>query len=499
VATEDRAEIFVQPNVAAEMKRIVIIGGGICGLTVAHRLKELARNTPKQFEVTLLEASPRLGGIIHTRFVDEFLLELGPDSFISEKPEALNLAKRLGLEAELLETNRIHRRSFVVNRGRLRPVPEGFYLLAPSRLLPFLRTDIFSWTGKARMLMDLLLPRGINNDDDEALASFVRRRLGQEALERMAQPMVGGIFTADPETLSLRASFPRFLEMERKHRSLIRALKQETVNGNMNATSSGARYGLFLSFAKGMQTLVDRISAELPRSAVQLESRVTQLAYDHGTNQWSIGLANESLQADALCLALPAPASAALLRSVDPRLAAELDGIPYASTATINLAYRRSDVAHPLDGFGFVVPAIEKRSLIACTFSSVKFADRAPSGQVLLRAFVGGALQPDTFALDEDEMVQRVERDLRDLLGTRGSARFAEVCKWPSSMPQYLLGHLDRLERIGARLTQTPKLWLAGNAYRGAGIPDCVRSGEHTAAKMLTSLNSSPSISPSVG
>jgi len=184
---------------------------------------------------------------------------------------------------------------------------------------------------------------------------------------------------------------------------------------------------------------------------------------------------------------------------VDPRLAAELDGIPYASTATINLAYRRSDVAHPLDGFGFVVPAIEKRSLIACTFSSVKFADRAPSGHVLLRAFVGGALQPDTFALDEDEMVQRVERDLRDLLGTRGSARFAEVCKWPSSMPQYLLGHLDRLERISARLAQIPKLWLAGNAYRGAGIPDCVRSGEHTAAKMLTSLNSSPSISLSVG
>lgn len=479
------------------MKQIVIIGGGISGLAAAYRLKELSGNASPSFETTLLEASPKLGGIIQSDFREGFLLELGPDSFISDKPEALNLAMRLGLAEHLIETNPAYRRSFVVSGGRLRPVPEGFYLLAPSRLRPFITSDIFSWKGKGRMLMDLLLPRGFTGCQDESLASFVRRRLGQEALERMAQPMVGGIFTADPENLSLRASFPRFIEMEREHRSLIMALRRQSgeghVNGSRYAEPRGARYSLFVSFDQGMQTFVDRLAAQLTNTVVRLESPVKQLTLEPGSKQWSVTLAsNERLLADALCLALPAPAAGALLKGTDAKLAAELADLRYESTATVNLAYRRTDIAHPLDGFGFVVPAIEKRSLIACTFSSVKFAGRAPSGYVLLRAFVGGALQPNMFSLDSEEMVKRVENDLRELLGVRKSALFAEVTKWERSMPQYQIGHLNRLERINARLNECPNLWLAGNGYSGVGIPDCVRSGEIAAAAMLTSFNVLP-------
>src|SRR5688500_8950674 len=217
-------------------KRVVIVGGGISGLAAAHRLLELGLD---KSQITLIEASARLGGTIHTEFRDGFLLERGPDSFISEKPQAVALAKRLGLESRLIETNEQHRRSFIVRNGRLRPVPEGFQLLAPSRMWPFITSDIFSLAGKARMAADLFLPRkSTNGTTDESLASFVRRRLGVEALERMAQPMVGGIYTADPETLSLRATLPRFLDMEQEHRSLILAMLRK---GRAQTGTSGAR------------------------------------------------------------------------------------------------------------------------------------------------------------------------------------------------------------------------------------------------------------------
>lgn len=464
------------------MKRIIIIGGGITGLAAAHRLIELSKGTAGEFEVTVLEASSRLGGTIQTEHHDEFLLEHGPDSFISEKPEALELVKRLGLEPQLIETNKKHRRSFIVRKGKLRPVPEGFQLLGPSRLWPFVTSDIFSWTGKARMALDLLLPRGNTNQNiDESLAQFVRRRLGREALERMAQPMVAGIYTADPERLSLRATMPRFLEMERRHRSVILGMLKRAGTQNKAETNgtSGARYSLFLSFERGMQTLVDELSSRLPRASLQLNATVTSLRLDRSSAGWLVNTASGvSIRADAVCLAIPTLAAAVLLQETDSKLSEELKSISYASTTTINIAYRRRDVPHLLEGFGFVVPFIEKRSLIACTFSSIKFPGRAPNGSVLLRAFVGGALQPDMFALDEIQMLRRVQADLRDLLGIEKAPLFSEVKRWPESMPQYEIGHLDRVQRIEERLIQFPTLKLAGNAYRGVGIPDCIRSGE---------------------
>jgi oxygen-dependent protoporphyrinogen oxidase len=487
-------------------RRLVVIGGGISGLAAAHRLtRRAASHDDATPEVLLLEASARPGGTIRTHHRDGFLLEGGPDAFISEKPEALELARQIGLESHLLETNEAHRRSFIVRGGRLRPVPKGFHLLAPSQFRPFITTDIFSWAGKARMALDLFLPRraGINEDDDESLAQFVRRRFGREALERMAQPMVGGIYTADPEQLSLRATMPRFLDMERQHRSIIRAMWKARRRASTEQTrgTSGARYSLFLSFDRGMQLLTDRLAAQLPIETIRLGTRVEALAFDSQTRQWKLRVSadetgngtqasggGEIITADGVCLALPAHAAAKLLRGVDAELAGELEAIAYASTATVNLAFRRADIPHPLDGFGFVVPFIERRSVIACSFSSVKFAQRAPEGMALLRAFVGGALQPEMYALDEDAMIAAVRADLRALLGIERPPLFALVEKWPRSMAQYHLGHLARVARIRAQLQRFPTLQLAGNAYGGAGIPDCIRHGHAAATQMLNEL-----------
>jgi oxygen-dependent protoporphyrinogen oxidase len=470
--------------------KVVVIGGGISGLAAAHRLIERGSQSKSAPEVLLLEAGSRLGGVIRTERREGFLIEGGPDSFISEKPEAVELAQRIGLASRLIETNPAHRRSFIVRGGRLHAVPEGFQLLAPSRLWPFVTSSIFSWTGKARMALDLILPRRAhpNGSDDESLAQFVRRRLGREALERMAQPMVGGIYTADPESLSLRATMPRFLEMERQDRSLIRAMWKQRRRARASEAkgTSGARYSLFLSFAEGMQALVDGINQRLSGVSIRLNTKAESLAFDAATGRWQIFTsAEEMIQAEAVCLALPAYASAHLLRETSAQLARELEAIPYASTATVNLAYKRSDITHALDGFGFVVPLVERRSILACTFSSVKFTGRAPDNHVLLRAFVGGALQPEMFELGEEAMIEAVCRDLRQLLGSRKPPLFAQVERWPHSMAQYHLGHIERIGRIRQLTSAFPSLKLAGNAFNGAGIPDCIRSGETAADEIL--------------
>ncbi|MEK6283176.1 MAG: protoporphyrinogen oxidase [Acidobacteriota bacterium] len=483
------------------MKHIVVIGGGISGLAAAHRILERNQELGPELNVTLLEADPRVGGTVQTEKRDGFLLERGPDSFISEKPEALNLAKRLGLETHLIQTNPSHRRAFIARNAQLLPVPDGFHLLAPGRLLPFLSSDIFSWRGKARIAMDLLLPRRRDNGDaDESLAQFVRRRLGREALARMAQPMVGGIYTADPETLSLRATMPRFLEMERQHRSLILALRQRGpahLTYHPDTGTSGARYSLFLAFDQGMQLLTDTLAGKISalsnaspgQGPIRLNTRVESLAFSRENSEgakWRVRTsANETLFADAVCLALPAHAGARLMRDVDAPLASELEGIPYASSATINLAYKRSDIPHLLDGFGFVVPFIENRTIMACTFSSVKFSGRAPKDCALMRVFVGGALQPGMLELTEAELISRVESDLRDLIGVESAPIFSEISRWENSMPQYCLGHIERVQRIRDRSALLQGFALAGNAYIGPGIPDCIRSGEEAADALI--------------
>ncbi len=463
--------------------RLVVIGGGIAGLSAAHRAVEHARERGQGIALTLLEAGDRLGGIVQTERRDGFLVESGPDSFISEKPWALALCRRIGLEDRLVRTDDRFRTAFVAFGGRLHPLPDGFQLLAPTRLASLLRSSLFSWGGKLRMAMDLVLPRGGNSD--ESLGAFVRRRLGREALERVAQPLIGGIYTADPDSLSLAATMPRFLEMEREHRSVILALRRAARRAPAPAAeASGARWSLFVTFEDGMEELVLALARRLPPGAVRLKEPVTAL--ERRGAGWRVATAaGTTVDADGVILATEAYQAARLLRHADPALGHLLEDIPYASSATVTLAYRRDAIRHPLDGFGFVVPQVERRPVIAGTFSSVKYPGRAPEGHVLLRVFVGGALNEAAAAADDAALVAAARGELATLLGAAGEPLFTRVSRYVKAMPQYQVGHLARVEAIEAAARRLPALALAGGAYRGVGIADCVHSGEEAAERLL--------------
>ncbi len=469
-------------------RRVAVVGGGITGLAAAHRLTELAQESGTPIDVHLYEARDQLGGSIATTFRDGFLMEGGPDSFITQKPWALQLAKRLGIDDQLIPTNPNFRRTLVVRDGVMHAVPEGFLLLAPTRILPFVTSKLFSWPGKMRMGLDLILPRrdhGANGD--ESLASFVTRRFGREALDRVAQPLVSGIYTADPEYLSLRATMPRFLEMEQKHGSLILAMRANQKLASKSARSdSGARYSMFVSFRRGMQTLIDTLASRLPAGSMHTSTPITGIEREAGRYHVTMPAGRETF--DAVLLASPAYASGAMVQSIDPILAEDLHRITYADSATMSLAFRSDQVPVSLDGFGFVVPAIERRSLIAVTFSSVKFEGRAPDGRVLMRAFLGGAMHPEVYSWDDARIEEAVLADLRDLLGVQGRPLFTHLSRWPRSMPQYPVGHLDHVARIREQLASYPGLDVAGNAFGGVGIPDCVHAGESAAERIVEDL-----------
>jgi oxygen-dependent protoporphyrinogen oxidase len=462
---------------------VAVVGGGITGLAAAHRTTELARERGIDVDLKVIEAGSRLGGTIATERVDGFLVEAGPDSFLSEKPWALALCRRLGMESRLIRTDDRFRKVFVWFRGRLHPLPDGFQLLAPTRLLPFATSSLFSWPGKLRMAMDVFLPRG--GGDDESLGAFVRRRLGREALERVAQPLVAGIYTADPEDLSLAATMPRFLETERRDRSIILGLRRALKRAPPLPGTSGARWSLFVTPADGMEALVRALAERLPDSSVVLRQRVA--AVERTGPRWRLATAEGArFDADRVIVAGESHGAARLLRYVDPTLATLLGEIEYAGAATVSLGYRRADVPHPLDGFGFVVPRTEGKSILAGTFSSVKYPGRAPEGHVLLRCFLGGALDARVLTEDDAELRHRARMELREALGITAEPVLSRIARWPASMPQYRVGHLARVETVERRALALPGLHLAGGAYRGVGIADCVRSAEAAAEAALT-------------
>jgi oxygen-dependent protoporphyrinogen oxidase len=466
--------------------RVIIIGGGITGLAAAHRLVELSREAKRPLDIRLLEASARVGGVIETHWRDGFLLESGPDSFITDKPWALDLCQRLGIDDQLIGITPENRRGFIVRGNRLHEVPEGFYLLAPSRILPFLKSPIVSWRGKLRMGMDLLLPKRADGRE-ESLAEFVTRRLGREALERVAQPMVGGIYTADPRKLSVQATMPRFLEMEAQHRSLILAMMRSRKHSGAQS-ASGPRYGLFASFKRGMQTLTDALVARLPKDTVRLGEQVVALEEAGAPSgaQWRVYTrTGKTHEADAVCVTLPSYEIARLLERIAPQLSFELREIPYSSVATLNLGYRRDDVPHPLNGSGFVVPAIEKRAILACTFCSSKYEGRAAPGGVLLRAFIGGAMFPEQLQKDDDAIIAAARDDLKRLLGVTAAPWIVELNRHPFSMTQYHVGHLARLERIQQLAQTLPHFYLTTSSVEGVGIPGCIHRGEQVAEKIF--------------
>ena len=469
--------------------RVVVIGGGLSGLAAAHRIHERARMFRRPVELTVLEAKDRLGGVLWTDREAGFTLEGGPDSFITNKPWGIDLCHRLGLTSQLVETDASHRRSFVVKSGRLVPVPEGFVLMAPHRLGPILTTPILSWRGKLRFLMDLVIPRR-DEDGEESLAAFVRRRLGREALDRLVQPLVAGIYTADPNDLSLKATLPQFLAMEREHGSLIRAGWRESRRRGgrgPRAASIGARVRHVRDarrrYGHASQGPGRGRSPTGPCTPAPPCARITR---NEPVSPWLVELLDgPPLEADAVIIATEAHAAARFLDSQDPLLAFQLRAIPYASSLIVNVAYRRDQISHPLDGFGVVVPAIEGRSILAVSFLSVKFPNRAPLGSVLLRVFIGGATHPEQFDLDDRRSPNWFARELGSLIGASGEPLFTRIGRHPRSMPQYNLGHLDRVATIRRHLAKYSRLYLAGVAYDGVGIPDCIHAAEMTADSVL--------------
>jgi protoporphyrinogen/coproporphyrinogen III oxidase len=467
--------------------RVVVIGAGLTGLTAAYRLCSSTKARPRPIEVMLLESRERVGGAIWTERVDDFILEGGADSFITNKPEALELCHELGLSGQLIGTDHRNRRSFVLRKGRLLPVPDGFVLMAPRRVTPLLTSSILSWRGKCRVLLEVMIPRR-RDEVDESLASFVRRRLGREAFERLVQPLVAGIYTADPNDLSLRATLPQFVEMEARYGGLIRGAWAQGKLGESERSASGARYGLFASLADGMDTLPRTLAASLPPGVLRKESPVRRVS--RAGAGWDVELLDGStISARAVILAVEARAAARLIDGEDPELAVLLRSIQYASSAIVQVGYRREQVAHPLDGFGAVIPAIERRDLLAVSFTSVKFPSRSPEGTALFRCFYGGATRPDLFERDDDELSSLARRELGELLGASGVPLISKVDRHPLAMPQYTLGHIERVAKIRKREALLRGLTLAGNAFEGVGIPDCIRSGTRAAEQILSALD----------
>lgn len=468
-------------------RRVAILGGGITGLAAAHRLQELDPNAP----FTLFEAADRWGGVLNTERLDGFLIEHSADNFITDQPWALDLCRRLGMADQLQSTNEVGRRAFVVRGGKLLPVPQGFLLMAPREIGPIVTTRILSPLGKLRMAVEPFIPTR-RSGDDESLGSFVRRRLGREAFDRLVQPLISGIYTADPERLSMLAALPRFVQMERTHGSLIRGMRHRPATGAAPTagSDSGARYSQFVAPREGMSSLVGALAARLPPTAVRLGTRVDRLRPD-ANGRWrvrsegSTGAQEEMF--DAVCVALPAPQAAEALGDVDDELTNPLAKIVYAGCVVAVVAARRTDLKRLPDGFGVVVPEIERRRALSISFSSQKYSGRAPDDWALIRVFLGGACHPEVDGWSDDEVTRVVRTELEELVGLTGPLRTLRILRWRGKMPQYHVGHVERVQQIRAALRRWPTLALAGNAYDGVGVPVCIRSGELAAERLARS------------
>lgn len=478
----------------ADAKHVVVVGGGVTGLTAAYRLQ---RAQP-DWRVTLLEAGERLGGNIVTVRENGFVIDGGPDSFVSTKPAALKLSKELGLEAELISTRPESRGVFLVHGGRLEAMPAGMALGVPTRPGPLLRSNLLGWRSKLRLFAEPFMPAG-EGDGDESVFDFLERRLGAVAAEQLAGPLLGGIYAGDIRRLSMRATFPQLIELERRHRSLVVGTLAMRAAGKRRgepaprsplrralellAASGGEAASPFVSFREGMMTLIDALADALPPGSVRTGSAVLGLRQAQG--RWRVELAGEQLAADAVVLACPARVAAEIL--ADSAARAELASIEYLSTATVFYALKRADVAHDLRGVGFVVPPGEGK-ILAGTFISSKWPHRAPDGKVLLRAFFGGVRGGAELPEQTDAGLAATGlSELRRLMGHLGEPEWTRVFRYHHKNPQPNLGHLARVERLQAGLP--PGLELAGAAYEGVGIPDCVSQAEGAAARIVQQLS----------
>ncbi len=465
------------------MKRIAIIGGGISGLSAAFTLEQ-ARRGGASLEYVVYESSPRLGGVLVTEHVDRCLVEAGPDSFISEKPWAADLCRKLGLGDQLIGSNDADRKTYILVNGRLIEMPDGLMFMVPTKILPAVTSPLFSTRTKIRMAQEWFHPPHKANGD-ETVAALVERHYGTEMVERLADPLLSGVYGGESAQLSVRAVLPRFAEMEASYGSLGRAML--AARKKMKAASNGPVRSLFTSLRNGMQQMVDALLAELPADSLQASALVQTVKLEE-SGDWLVSAGYNSDGFDAVIIAAPAQATGTLLQLASPELAAELRAIPYSSSVTVTLEYDKDVRAALPPGFGFLVPRTEGKRMLAATFVHSKFPHRAPEDRALVRCFLGGSRDEDVLSFSDDQILHLVRGELRQILGIVAEPLFVRVYKWRASMAQYGVGHLERLDRIEQIRQKLPGLALAGNGYRGIGVPDCVRSGQQAADQALAAV-----------
>jgi oxygen-dependent protoporphyrinogen oxidase len=462
--------------------RVTIVGAGVSGLACALKLLELSREKNIPIELKILDGTTRAGGVLSTLEKEGFLLEEGPDCFITDKPAALELAQKLGLEPEFIRTNPKLKKSFILKNNRLYPIPEGFYLLAPAHFRPLLMSPLLSPLSKLRAYLEPWIPKRVD-PQDESVGDFVRRRSGKGVFEAIAQPLIGGVYNADPDDLSLSASLPSFKQMELQHGSLKRGL---AFRPSLPQTS-GARYSLFVSFKKGMGAFAKAMAEKLPNAALSLGNRLRSIKHPMD-GFWELEATDGSFQTDALVLALPPHQMRPLIGHLDTEWDKLLGGIPAHDSATINFGFRREDIGHPLDGFGFVVPRREKKSILGCTFASQKFEGRAPEGLVLIRAFLGATTAESLKSLGEEAVTKQVLDELTPILQLKAKPLMTHLAFYSKAMSHFRPGHLSQAARLEQKASEFKGLYLAGNGFKGVGIPDCVASGQAAAEKIIKDL-----------
>jgi len=461
---------------------VVVIGGGITGLAAAHRLVE-SFGPGFHPPVLVLESSDRAGGQIRTERHGAFLFEGGPDALVAQKPAGVALCERIGLGPELRDLGVRNAGTQIYRGGRLHRIPDGFLMMAPMRLMPVLRSSLFSWPGKVRMACEPWVARRSEAIDDESLASFVTRRFGREVLERVAEPVMAGLFTADADRLSLRMTMPRFLDLEARDGSVTRGLRAVASSpARTRPFGHGTGRGGFVALAGGLSAIVDRLIARLPAGSVRMGARAVRVAAAEAESGWTVGLATgETVRASAVLFAVPAEAAAAALSACDEPLAAELRRLRYASCATVNIAYRASDVRARLEGLGFFVPRAEGLPILACSYVTEKFEGRAPAGTAVFRAFLGGATRQGALDQDDAGLIRDTHETLRRILAIEGEPVLAQAYRAPHAMPQFDVGAKTAIASIQERAAAHPGLFLAGSVAGAFGVPDCIRSGEDAA------------------
>jgi oxygen-dependent protoporphyrinogen oxidase len=480
----------------------IVVGGGITGLSAAHRLMELSelgepgREGGDPLTVRLLERSDRLGGQVRTERVGEYLIEGGPDSLVAHKPAAARLAERIGLGPDLIPVGRGFAGTEIVRNGRPIRVPDGFLMMAPTRLWPALRSPLFSMRGKLRMACEPWVAARDAGVEDESLASFVTRRFGREVLERVAEPIVAGLYTARAEDLSLRLTLPRFLDMEMSEGSVTRALRKAALEQSRRTAPEGrVGQGSVLALRGGLGRLVDALASRLPNGTVETGAFVDAIVYDDAENVWRVRWGGgRELSAEALVLACSATVSSAIVRSLDGELSSALAELEYASCATVTLAYPLATIDAPLRSNGFFVPRTEKLPILACSYVSRKFEDRGPAATMVLRAFLGGATNPAVLEHDDDHLASLTHATLARVLGIRHEPGLARVHRFPGAMPQYQPGQAKWIAGIRSRAQRHPGLFFAGSTLGAFGLADCTQSGEDAASAAFAFLSSATKV-----